>query len=139
MLRRCLINAMRNKSSNTACVCVCVCMCVHVCACTCMHSVTSDSETSWTVAHQAPLSMGFSRQDTGVGCHILLQEFLPAQGSNLHLLCLLHRQAGSLPLVPPGKPSLILTDTNIYGCPMLVTMISFFHESSHITLSILRI
>ena len=27
------------------------------------------------------------------------------QGSNLHLLCLLHWQAGSLPLVPPGKPS----------------------------------
>ena len=23
---------------------------------------------------------------------------------NLHLLCLLHWQAGSLPLVPPGKP-----------------------------------
>ena len=27
------------------------------------------------------------------------------QGSNLCLLCLLHWQAGSLPLVPPGKPS----------------------------------
>ena len=26
----------------------------------------------WTVAHQAPLSMGFSRQNTGVGCHALL-------------------------------------------------------------------
>ena len=26
-------------------------------------SVTSDSETPWTVAHQAPLSMGFSRQE----------------------------------------------------------------------------
>ena len=25
-------------------------------------------------------------------------------GSNLHLLCLLHWQAGSLPLAPPGKP-----------------------------------
>ena len=29
--------------------------------------------TPWTAAHQAPLSMGFSRQDTGVGCHALLQ------------------------------------------------------------------
>ena len=28
--------------------------------------------TPWTVAHQAPLSMGFSRQNTGVGCHFLL-------------------------------------------------------------------
>ena len=28
----------------------------------------------------------------------------PTQGSNSCLLCLLHWQAGSLPLVPPGKP-----------------------------------
>ena len=28
----------------------------------------------------------------------------PTQGSNLHLLCLLPWQVGSLPLVPPGKP-----------------------------------
>ena len=36
-----------------ACVCVCVCEC----------SVVSDSATPWTVARQALLSMGFSRQD----------------------------------------------------------------------------
>ena len=28
----------------------------------------------------------------------------PTQGSNQHLLSLLHWQVGSLPLVPPGKP-----------------------------------
>ena len=28
--------------------------------------------TPWTAAHQDPLSMGFSRQDTGLGCHFLL-------------------------------------------------------------------
>ena len=28
--------------------------------------------TSQTAAHQAPLSLGFSRQNTGVGCHFLL-------------------------------------------------------------------
>ena len=27
----------------------------------------------WTIACQAPLSMGFSRQNTRVGCHALLQ------------------------------------------------------------------
>ena len=27
------------------------------------HSVVSDSETPWAIAHQAPLSMGFSRQE----------------------------------------------------------------------------
>ena len=29
--------------------------------------------TPWTVAHQAPLCMGFSRKNTGVGYHFLLQ------------------------------------------------------------------
>ena len=46
--------------------------------------VASDSSvTLWIVAHQAPLSMGFSRQEY---CHFLLQEIFPTQGSNLHLL-----------------------------------------------------
>ena len=44
-----------------------------------------------------------SGKNTGVGCHTL-QGILPIQGSNLCLLCLLHWQADSLPLVPSGKP-----------------------------------
>ena len=32
--------------------------------------------------HQAPLSMGFSRKNTGVGCHFLLQGIFPTQGLN---------------------------------------------------------
>ena len=43
-------------------------------------------------------------KNTGVGCHSLLQGIFQTQGSNQHLLGLLHWQAGSLPLVPPGKP-----------------------------------
>ena len=43
-------------------------------------------------------------KNTGVGCHALLQGIFPTQGSNPHLLHLLHCQAGSLPLAPPGKP-----------------------------------
>ena len=58
----------------------------------------------WIRAHQAPLSMGFSSKDTGVGCHALLQEIFPTQRWNPYLLCLLHWQVGSLPLAPPGKP-----------------------------------
>ena len=42
--------------------------------------------------------------DTEVGCHALLQGIFLNQGSNWYLLCLLHWQAGSLPLIPPGKP-----------------------------------
>ena len=43
-------------------------------------------------------------KNTGVGCHALLQGIFPTQGSNLHLLGLLHWHMGSLPLAPPGKP-----------------------------------
>ena len=64
----------------------------------------SDSVTLWTVAHQAPLSMGFSRQEYWSRCHALLQGIFSTQGLNLCLLCLLHWQAGSLQLAPPGKP-----------------------------------
>ena len=42
---------------------VTVCMCVCMCACVLNHSVMSDSATLWTVARQAPLSMGLSRRD----------------------------------------------------------------------------
>ena len=35
-----------------------------------------------TVACQDPLSMGFPSKDTGAGCHFLLQEIFPTQGSN---------------------------------------------------------
>ena len=42
--------------------------------------------------------------NTGVSCHALFQGIFLTQGSNPHLLCLLHWQSGSLPLVPPGKP-----------------------------------
>ena len=40
-------------------------------------------------------------KNTGVGCCALLQGIFLTQGSNLHLLHLLHWQAGSLPLMPP--------------------------------------
>ena len=64
--------------------------------------------TPWTVSCQAPLSMGFSRQEYWSGLPVLLQGIFPAQGSNTSLLRLLHWQVGSLPLVPPGKPNSLL-------------------------------
>ena len=39
----------------------------------CSRSVTSNSVTQWTAAHQAPLSMEYSRQEYWVGSHSLLQ------------------------------------------------------------------
>ena len=40
----------------------------------------------------------FLDRNTGEGCHFLLQGIFLTQGFNLHLLCLLHWQADSLPL-----------------------------------------
>ena len=52
--------------------------------------------TPWTVAHQAPLSMGFSRQ--GVGCHFLFQRIKLASPASPAL-------AGKFfTTEPPGKP-----------------------------------
>ena len=42
--------------------------------------------TPWTVAHRAPLSMGFPGKNTEVGSHLLLQGIFPIQVLNLHLL-----------------------------------------------------
>ena len=46
--------------------------------------------TPWTVACLAPLSMRFSGKNTEVGCHFLLQGIFLTQGSNPHLLSILH-------------------------------------------------
>ena len=75
---------------------------VHECSVT---SVVSDSLWPlYTVARQAPLSMGLSSKNTGVGCHVPLQGIFPTQGSNPCILSLLHWLVGSLPLASPGKP-----------------------------------
>ena len=65
--------------------------------------------TSWTVAQQAPLPMGFPRQEYwSVGCHFLLHGIFRTQGWNLCLLCLLHWQLNSLPQSHLGSPSISL-------------------------------
>ena len=51
----------------------------------------------------------FPGKNTGVGCHFLLQAIFPTQGLNLHLLCLLHWQANSLPLSHLGRPETVIT------------------------------
>ena len=75
--------------------------------------------TPWTIAHQAPLSMGFSRQEYWSECQALLQGIFPTQGSNWHLLHL-QRKGDSLLLVPPGKTLLVLVGIKI----IVVTFVS---------------
>ena len=76
-----------------------------VCVCAQSLSYVDSFATPWTVACEAPLSTGFSRQEHWSGWHAVLQGIFPAQGWNLYLWRLLHWQAGSLPLVSPGKPA----------------------------------
>ena len=61
--------------------------------------------TQWTVAARLLCRWDSPGKNTGVGCHALLKGIFLTHRSNLHLLRLLRWQAGSLPLVPPGKPS----------------------------------
>ena len=64
-------------------------------------SVVSDSAIPWTVAHQAPLSVEFSRQEYWSGFPCPSPEDLPNLGIKLGSSTL---QADSLPSEPPGKP-----------------------------------
>ena len=59
--------------------------------------------TPWTAAHQARLSMEFSKKEYWSGLPFPIPRDLLDPGSNLHLLSLLHWQADSIPTVPPGK------------------------------------
>ena len=70
------------------------------------HQVTSDSfETLRTAACQAPLSMGFHRQEYWSRCHFFLQGiFLNPR--------LLHWQVDSLTTEPPGKRCLMRRENN---------------------------
>ena len=60
--------------------------------------------TPWTVAYQAPLSMGFSRQEYWSGLLFPSPGIFLSQGLNSHLLLLLHWQADSLALRHLGNP-----------------------------------
>ena len=55
----------------------------------------------WTITHQAPLSMEFSRQEHWSGLPFPSSEYFPTQGSNSGLPL----QADSSPSEPPGKRS----------------------------------
>ena len=62
--------------------------------------------TLWTIAHQAPLSMGFSRQEYWSGLPCPSPGDLPSPGTDPASLCLLHWQVSSLPITPPATPDM---------------------------------
>ena len=67
----------------------------------CVHAQSvSDSATSWTVAHRAPLSMGFSKQEYWSGLPFPSPGDLTDPGIKPRSPAL---QADSLSSEPPGK------------------------------------
>ena len=80
-------------------------------------SVVSDSVTPWTVARQAPLSMGFSRQESWSGLPFPSPGDLPGPGIKPTFPALAGR---FFPTEPPGKPLLMkrrfALTTNHYLC-----------------------
>ena len=73
-------------------------------------SVVSDSATTWTVAHQAPLSMEFSKQEYWNRSPCPLSRDLPNPGIKPWSAAL---QADSLPSEPPGKTPPPLQGTRV--------------------------
>ena len=63
------------------------------------HSVMSGSATPWTVARQAPLSMGFSRQEW-LAISSPRGSSQPWDQTHISYICQ-HWEAGSLPAAPP--------------------------------------
>ena len=89
------------------CVCVCVCVCVRPCVCV-SHTRTHAYpvaqlclSTPWAVAHQAPLSMGFPRQEYWSGVPFLPPGDLPDSGIKPMSPAL---AGGFFTSEPPGKP-----------------------------------
>ena len=72
----------------------------------------------WTVACQAPVSMGFSRKNSGMGFHALLQGNFPTQGSNKHHLHLLYWQVVLYHQCYLGNPLVQFTSV-AQSCPTL--------------------
>ena len=68
------------KQPISHCPNVLLCMCAQSCPTLCLE------KTPWTVAHQAPLSMGFFRQEDWSGLPFPPPEILPIQGSYPSLL-----------------------------------------------------
>ena len=60
--------------------------------------------TLWTVAHQAPLSMGSSREEYWSGLPCPPPGHLPDSGIKLSSTVSPALKADSLPTEPPGKP-----------------------------------
>ena len=83
-------------------MCVCVCVCVCVCALTLSH--VQHFVIPWTIAHQAPLSIKFSRQEYWVSFPTAGD--FPDPGIEPVSLVSPIMAGGFFTTMPPGKPQM---------------------------------
>ena len=101
-------------------VCVCVCVCMHAC-------MLSHFSPSWLFVTRLLCPQDSPGQNTGVGCHALLQGIFLIQGLNLLSLLLLHWQPGSLSFAPLGN------STTVYIKPIYIYMYIYIYIHTYIT------
>ena len=105
------------------CVCAQLLICVQFC--------DANSATPWTVAPQAPLSTGFSRQEYWSGLPCPPPGKFLTQESNLHLIS--PALAGEFFTTSHhlGSPSLMTNDVNnVFACLLATHMYIFFVQTS---------
>ena len=83
----------------------------------------------WTSPPGSSIHEDSPDKNTGVGCCALLQGIFETQGSKLRLLCLLLWQAGSLLLVPSGKPHNNTLPTIIFPHHCVLCMVAMIYMS----------
>ena len=93
---------------------MCVCVCVYVCVCMCVSiyvqflSRVKLFEIPWTVAHQAPLSMEFSREGYWSGLPFSIPGDPPDPGIETVSLASPALADGFFTTVLPGKPNIYI-------------------------------
>ena len=81
----------------------------------CFSHASNSVRPLWAVAHQAHLSIGFSRQEYWNECPCPFPETLPTQGSNPHLsVSCIGRQVTHGQMVKKTKMNLSLNHKNVY-------------------------
>ena len=88
----------------------------------------SNSANPWTVAHQAPLPIGFSRQEHWSGMPCLPLENLPNPGIELSFLGLPARQGGFCSTQPSGS---LVSLQSIY-LPIYLYIVNIYYTLQYI-------
>ena len=88
----------------------------YMCVCVCVFSRVRLFVTPWTVAHQAPLSMKFLKQEYWSGLSFPSPGESPRPRDHTQVSCVSCTGRQTLYTVPPGNPTYIYTHTYIYTC-----------------------